>query len=202
MEIDDGAYLVRLARAALTLWVEEGLATRPPEPPEGLTLRRALWVGLYAYPDRAHWGSMGVLNDPPTVVEATVNAALLLGRQPQQGPPLTPEALAGHTLELSITSEPAPVAAEAVEAAVVPGRHGVVIEDAHRRLVLPPPALLSPSAPLPGFLDEVCERCGLPASFWRRPEAEVATFTVECFAEAWPVGPVVRRAPGEAVVRE
>ncbi len=200
MEIDDGSYLLRLARAALTLWVEDAIECAPPEPPDGMEIRRAMWVSLYTYPDHAHRGAMGVLYDPPTVVEAAVNAAILLGRHPQ-GQPVTAETVANHTLEISIASKPNPLSTESVEAAVVPGRHGVVIEDDDRRLVLPPPALTTATT-LPSILDQACERCGLGAAFWRRPETEIATFTVDTFAEQWPVGAVDRRAPGAVPVRK
>ncbi len=201
MDTDDGAYLLRLARAALTLWLEEGVQCTPPVPPEGMEIRRAMWVSLYTYPDHTHRGAMGVLHAPPTVVEAAVNAAILLGRHPQ-GRPVTAETLGEHTLELSIASEPTPLSAGSVEAAVVPGRHGVVIEDDDRRLVLPPPALASATAPLASILDQACERCGLGATFWRRSGTEIAAFTVDTFAEQWPVGPVERRAPGAVSVGE
>jgi len=196
MDTDDGAYLLRLARAALTLWVEEGVKCPPPAPPEGMAVRRVLWVSLYSYPDHLHWGSMGVLHEPPMVVEAAVNAAILLARHPQ-GEPLTAATVANYTLEISIASEPTPVTRSCVEVGVVPGLHGVVIEDADRRLVLPPPALT-----LSDLLDRACERCGLGAFFWRRPETEVATFTVDIFAEQWPVGAVGRRAPSTMAVKE
>jgi len=201
METDDGAYLLRLARAALTLWVEEGVQCTPPEPPDGMAIRRVMWVSLYSYPDHVHAGSMGVLHEPPTVVEAAVNAAILLGRHPQ-GEPITATNLANHTLEISVASEPTPVSRGSVEAAVVPGLHGVVIEDGDRRLVLPPPALTTPAATLADLLDRACSRCGLGSVFWRRPETAVATFTVDIFAEQWPVGEVGRRAPGAVAVRE
>jgi len=200
MENDDGAYLLRLARAALTLWVEEEMQCAPPETPDGMEIRRAMWVSLYTYPDHTHRGAMGILHEPPPVVEAAVNAAILLARHPQ-GQPITVETLASHTLEISIASKPTPLPAGSVEAAVVPGRHGVVIEDDDRRLVLPPPALTTTATALPGILDQACERCGLGATFWRQPETDIATFTVDTFAEQWPVGEVDRRAPGVVSVR-
>lgn len=199
MEIDDGSYLLRLARAALTLWVEDGIECTPPDPPDGMEIRRAMWVSLYTYPEHAHRGAMGVLYDPPPVIEAAVNAAILLARHPQ-GQPVTAETVANHTLEISIASKPSPLSTGSVEAAVVPGLHGVVIEDADRRLVLPPPALTTTAAALPSILDQACERCGLGAAFWRRPGTEIATFTVDTFAEQWPVGEVDRRAPGAVSV--
>jgi len=201
METDDGAYLLRLARAALTLWVEEGMQCAPPEPPDGMEIRRAMWVSLYSYPDHTHRGAMGVLHEPPPVVEAAINAAILLARHPQ-GQPITAETLVSHTLEVSIASKPTPLSAGSVEAAVVPGRHGVVIEDDDRRLVLPPPALTASPTSLPGILDQACARCGLGATFWRQPETGIATFTVDTFAEQWPVGAVDRRAPGAVAVRK
>ena len=199
MNIEDGEFLLRLGRAALTLWLEEDLTTEPPHDlPDSVKIRRGMWVSLYGYPHHIHRASMGVLHDPPEVVEAAMNASLLLA-QPDSGitPQITIEELATSTLELSIASELTPLAPDdAAEMAtrIVPGRHGVILEDEERRVILPPHVVVTAPRTMPGFLDNVCERCGLKPEFWRQPDTLIATFTIEVFAELWPMGQIVHRS--------
>ena len=199
MKLDDGEYLLRLSRAALTLWLEDGLTTTPPDPPpEDLRIRRAMWVSLYTHPHHIHRASMGVLHGPPRIIEAAINAAILLAR-PEHGqtPPLSGSELCESTLELSIASELQPLEPDdltALTTHIVPGRHGVVMEDDERRVILPPHAVVAPPPTMSRFLDEVCERCGLDPEFWRHPDTTLATFTTETFAERWPMGEIERRA--------
>ena len=195
MNLDDGAYLLRLSRAALSLWVEEGLTTRPPDPPpEELRVRRGMWVSLYTHPHHVHRASMGVLHDPPLLTEAAINAAILLAR-PEHGAavPLTTDDLRQATLELSIASELNPVKRNdpaSVATQIVAGRHGVVMEDDERRVILPPQVVVEPRPTMARFLDDVCARCGLDPEFWRQPETILSTFTVQTFAELWPTGEI------------
>jgi AMMECR1 domain-containing protein len=198
MNLDDGEYLLRLSRAALTLWLEEGLTTTPPDPlPDELRVRRPMWVSLYTHPHHIHCASMGVLHDPPAITEAAINAAILLARpEHNRVSPLSSADLRESTLELSIASELRPLEAEdrvLLAEHIVPGRHGVVMEDDERRVILPPHAVVTPPPTMPRFLDEVCERCGLAPEFWRQPDTAVATFTTETFAERWPMGEIERQ---------
>ena len=206
MNVDDGAYLLRLSRAALTLWVEEGLTTKPPDPPpEELRLRRAMWVSLYTHPHHVHRASMGVLHDPPLLTEAAINAAILLAR-PEHGAalPLTPGNLREATLELSIASALNPLKLNdpsSVATQIVAGRHGVVMEDDERRVILPPQVVVTSLPTMARFLDDVCERCGLDPEFWHHPDTTLSTFTVETFAELWPMGEVDLRAEHLAAMK-
>jgi len=198
MKLDDGEYLLRLSRAALTLWLDEGLTATPPNPlPDELRIRRAMWVSLYTHPHHIHCASMGVLHDPPLITEAAINAAILLARPEHgQNPPLTGAELRESTLELSIASELQPLDPDDLTALpdqIVPGRHGVVMEDDERRVILPPHAVVAPPPTMCRFLDEVCERCGLRPEFWRHPDTTLATFTTETFAERWPMGEIERQ---------
>ena len=198
MKIEDGEFLLRLGRAALTLWLEEGLTTEPPDDlPEEVKIRRGMWMTLYGYPHHVHRASMGVLHDPPAIAEAAINASLLLAR-PETGitPQITFNELATSTLELSIASELthlAPDDATDMANLIVPGRHGVILEDEERRVILPPHVVVTSPPTMPRFLDTVCERCGLDPEFWRHPDTVIATFTVEVFAELAPMGEIVRR---------
>ncbi|HEX9592903.1 MAG TPA: AMMECR1 domain-containing protein [bacterium] len=203
MKIEDGEFLLRLGRAALTLWLEEGLTTAPPDDlPDEVQIRRGMWMSLYGYPHRMHRASVGVLHDPPAIVEAAINASILLARPETGGTPqITVADLAASTLELSITSKPTPLAlddATEMVTRIVPGRHGVIMEDEQRRVILPPHIVVTTPPTMPRFLDRICERCGLDPEFWRHPDTVVATFTIEVFAELWPVGEIVHRDVLEA----
>jgi AMMECR1 domain-containing protein len=203
MKIEDGEFLLRLGRAALTLWLEEGLTTKPPDAlPDEMQIRRGMWISLYSHPQRIHRASMGVLHDPPAIVEAAINASILLA-QPENGvtPEISLEELSASTLEISVASELTPLAqddARSMTTRIVPGRHGVILEDDERRVILPPHVVVAPPPTIPRFLDTMCQQCGLDPEFWRRPDTMVATFTMEVFAELWPMGEIVHRETLEA----
>jgi AMMECR1 domain-containing protein len=203
MNIEDGEFLLRLGRAALTLWLEEGLTTEPPDYlPDQVQIHRGMWMSMYSHPHHIHRASMGVLHDPPAIVEATINASILLAR-PDHGvtPEITAEELAISTLELSVASELKPLAQDSATEMIrriVPGRHGVIMEDDERRVILPPHVVVSPPPTIPRFLDSVCERCGLAPEFWRQPDTVLATFTMEAFVELSPMGEIVHRDALEA----
>lgn len=72
--------------------------------------------------------------------------------------------------------------AQELKQKLVPGKHGVVIHRAGRSAVFLPQVWKQ----LPKkeqFLENLCIKCGLPASAWRDPGTEVSVYEAEYFSE-------------------
>jgi AmmeMemoRadiSam system protein A len=82
-------------------------------------------------------------------------------------------------IEISVLSEPFPIAAAGIEV----GWHGLlVIRGKKRGLLLPQVARERGWSPQK-FLEETCRKAGLEASAAQHPETQVLAFTAEVFSE-------------------
>ena len=90
-----------------------------------------------------------------------------------------PEEVAELTIEISVLTPFEEIAPEKV----VPGTHGLVIQQGNRRGLLLPQVATEHGLSRERFLEETCVKAGLPRDAWRDAATRVFAFTAEVFSE-------------------
>jgi len=187
-ELDQQA-LLRLARQSL----EEGVRRhRLPEiesPPEGLREHRGAFVTLRNV--QRLRGCIGMVEafQPlyQTVVECTASAAL----HDPRFDPVAPHELPDLHIEISVLSALVDISPYQVEV----GRHGLLVSEGSIRGVLLPQVPVEWDWDRERFLEETCQKAGLPKNAWRYG-ARIQAFTVQLVNESAHAAFASPRAPG------
>jgi len=171
--------LAALARAALAAALRGDPAPAPPAG-TGLTVRRGAFVTLRKA--GALRGCIGHLADDRPVVEVVLEMAVAAALDDPRFPPVTVEELMQITVEVSVLTPPRPLA-PVDPAAVVVGRHGLIVRHRGAAGVLLPQVAVEHDLDALAFLEAVCRKAGLGPGAWRHPEAEVLVFEAEVVDE-------------------
>ncbi len=179
--------LLTLARETITQAVrDQPLPTVPPEEmTERLQAPGASFVTLHTKAGalRGCIGSLAAYR--PLVEDVQANALAAAFRDPRF-PPVSERELAKLVVEVSVLSDPQPLAFDGPEDLVRklrPGVDGVVLRRGwHRATFLPQ---VWEQLPVPEvFLSQLCYKAGLPLDAWKQPGIEVEVYQVEKFSEA------------------
>jgi len=177
--------LLTLARRALEQAVTEGtLPSVPDEFAPKLREPRGCFVTLEK--DHQLRGCIGHIFPKEALAQAVIdnarNAALLDSRFS----PVTPDELDAIEIEISVLTEPRPLAFGSPEdllARLRPGVDGVVLEIGMRRSTFLPQVWEKLPDPVQ-FLDHLAAKAGNPPNAWRGSDVAVQTYQAEAFTEA------------------
>lgn len=111
-----------------------------------------------------------------TVTQCAIGAALHDPRFPSLGV----DDLPSLEIEISVLSESAPIAPDAIQ----PGRHGLLVMNGTRRGLLLPQVAVEHRWSGERFLAETCEKAGLHRDAWRDAETQILAFTADVFSDA------------------
>ena len=148
-------------------------------PHEGIFVeRRGLFVTLHVR-GRLQ-GCIGVTEAKEPLGEAIVRCAASAAREDPRFAPMTPDQLAGLSIEISLLSKLEPISPESIEI----GRHGLFIELHAQRGLLLPQVAIEHQLTREQFLEETCRKAGLRREAWQDPEARLQGFTCDVFSES------------------
>lgn len=173
---EEQAALLKIARAA----VEDAAAGREPAPldlaglPPALTRPRACFVTLYTA-DGDLRGCTGTLTARRPLAEEVSAMAVQTALYDPRFMPVRSEEVPGLRIEISILTPARPLAfdrPEDIPRLLRPGVDGVVLMVGGRRATFLPQVWEKIPDPH-RFLDMLCQKMGLPAGAWRRPDVEV-----------------------------
>jgi len=99
-------------------------------------------------------------------------------------PPVAPDELPDVALEISVLSEPVPLAPPVESTGIVVGRDGLIVRRGRHIGLLLPQVAREYRWGAEAFLTATCRKAGLPPQGWREPGTEVFTFQADVFGEA------------------
>ena len=170
--------LLELARQAIAEAVVRQERT-PYVAAEGIfSERRGVFVTLHLR-GRLR-GCIGVVEAHEPLGEALAHCAASAALHDPRFSPVRPDELPGLQIEISLLSPPAPIRPGEIKI----GTHGLLISNGKHRGLLLPQVAIEHKFGGEQFLEETCEKAGLPPNAWRRPETEILGFTCEVFSEA------------------
>jgi len=191
----DGIAAVRLARRSIAAAVGRALPDAPGSVPTDFDEPRGVFVTIRRHPSGALRGCIGFPLPRYPLATAIDRAARSAALDDPRFPPLGPDELDAVTVEVSVLTVPAPIAARSPEEtirSVVVGRDGLIVEGRGASGLLLPQVAPEQGWNAEELLDGTCEKAGLPRGAWRSPTVRVYRFEAEVFAETSPSGPVER----------
>jgi AmmeMemoRadiSam system protein A len=126
-------------------------------------------------------GCLGVLDMRASLVDEVVRCARDSATVDPRFPPMTADELPSASIDISVLG-PLEEIDPAAENAIAIGRHGLVVEQGHRRGLLLPQVAVEWGWTVEEFLAHTCRKAGLPPDAWRK-RAKVFRFDAEVFGE-------------------
>ena len=198
LSLQQGAYLVSVARKTVETVVTHGRVPRREEMPpwqdgaDGfLRSQRGVFVTLTDSLGGLR-GCIGLPYPVKPLEDAIVHAAVGAATYDPRFPRVRPSELASLTVEVSALTEPEAMTCYKLDLPrhVRIGTDGLIVSGMGTSgLLLPQVATEMGLAP-DVFLSLTCEKAGLPPDAWLTPDVQVKRFQAEIFAEASPRGEV------------
>ena len=179
--------LLELARRTLTT-----VAANPASPGPELDLatvspklaeKRACFVTLTK--NGVLRGCIGHILPKEALCQAVIDNARSAALMDPRFNPVRPDEVAGIKIEISVLSEPQPLAFSSPEdllSKLKPHQDGVVLRIGGRAATFLP-QVWEQIADKVQFLDHLAEKAGCPPGAWRGPDTSVSIYHVECFQE-------------------
>lgn len=193
---DDGAYLVLLARQAISEYFKTGKKTMPDRRGGALSEKRGVFVTLETYPAKELRGCIGYPMPIKELALSVVDCALAAAFEDPRFPQLEGKELEKLVVEVSVLSVPEEIKVKKPEEYVKKikvGRDGLMIEYGYSSGLLLPQVPVEWNWDEKEFLCEVCQKAGLPPDMWLSPSAKISSFTAQIFTEEKPSGKVSQK---------
>jgi hypothetical protein len=203
LSLEEGKYLVELARSAVREYLKTGKCVKAPEDTQKKLYEQC---GVFVTINRVKNGEKelrGCIGYPyPTnpLVEAVIDSAINSATQDPRFYPLSLGELDKVVFEVSVLTSPEAVEAKKPEEYVTKievGKHGLIVEKGIFK------GLLLPQVPVEWgwceeeFLCQCCIKAGLPPDSWLTKGAKIYKFSAIIFEEETPGGEVKRKFLGE-----
>jgi AmmeMemoRadiSam system protein A len=172
--------LLHLARESVVARVSRTDASLPPLPVID-AFPQATGVFVTLKRRGALRGCLGVLQMRGSLAEEVARCACDSATVDPRFPPLTPGELAEVSLEISVLGRLEPVDPGPAGGFEI-GRHGLVVEQGHRRGLLLPQVAVEWGWTPEQFLRQTCRKAGLAPDAWQNG-AEVFRFDADVFGE-------------------
>ncbi len=196
--LEDGKYLVKLARQAIEVYLHERRELPVPgDAPEKLKEKAGVFVTLETYPMHELRGCIGYPEPVYPLVEATIKAAIAAATQDPRFYPVSLKELGHCTIEVSVLTKPELLKVDSPKEypeKVEVGRHGLIVERGLARGLLLPQVPVDEGWTSEEFLSHTCMKAGLMPDCWLDEETKIYTFEGIVFAETSPKGEVVERS--------
>ncbi len=199
--MEEGEYLVRLARKSIEHYMERGSVLEVDPPYPKLKSSCGAFVTLNTYPEGNLRGCIGYPEPVLPLYRAVIRAAIAAAFEDPRFPPLAKEELDRVTVEVSILTPPERID-DRVESRldlprlVVVGKHGLIVRRGMYSGLLLPQVAVEYSWDSEEFLSQTCMKAGMWVDCWLKEGTEVYRFAAEIFEEEEPRGRVVRREIG------
>jgi uncharacterized protein len=203
LSLEEGKFLVNLARSAVKTYLETGKSVKAPEStPEKLFERCGVFVTINSLKngEKKLRGCIGYPYPTSPLVEAVIDSAVSAATRDPRFYSLSLAELGNVVFEVSVLTPPEPVeAANPKEylAKIKVGEDGLIVEKGMYK------GLLLPQVPVEWewreeeFLCQCCVKAGLPPDSWLTMGSKVYKFQAIIFEEETPQGEVKRLQLGE-----
>jgi uncharacterized protein (TIGR00296 family) len=198
LSLEEGKFLIYLARNAVKEYLETGKTVKAPEStPKKLFERCGVFVTINRLKngDKKLRGCIGYPYPTSPLVEAVIDSAINAATQDPRFYPLSLSELGEVVFEVSVLTPPEAVEVKKPEeyvAKIKVGEDGLIVEKGIFK------GLLLPQVPVEWewceeeFLCQCCVKAGLPPDSWLTKGAKIYKFQAIIFEEETPQGEVKR----------
>lgn len=199
LTLEEGEFLVRLARKAAETYLEKGEILKVPgNLPAKLKERCGVFVTINSVADERHQlrGCIGFPNPTNMLARAVIESAISSATQDPRFLPMSVKELDQVAFEVSVLTPPEPVEVENPQdyhSKIKVGRDGLIVERTYCKGLLLPQVPVDLNWDEETFLCECCVKAGLPPDSWLLKGTKVYRFEAIIFEETSPKGKIQRK---------
>lgn len=198
LSLDEGKFLINLARITVKEYLENGKTVKPPkDTPKKLFERCGVFVTINSVRngEKQLRGCIGYPYPTSPLVEAVIDSAINAATEDPRFYPLSLDELGNVVFEVSVLTPPEPVEVDNPKeyiSKIKVGEDGLIVEKGFYK------GLLLPQVPVEWgwceeeFLCQCCVKAGLPPDSWLTKGAKIYKFKAIIFEEESPLGEVKR----------
>ncbi len=198
LTVDEGRYLIRIAREAIKEYVSTRKELTPPSQlPIILTEKRGVFVTLYniSSGEKQLRGCIGFPYPHLPLVEATIKAAISAATKdyrfhPPYGPgPVTIKELPDIIVEVSVLTKPELLTVKTPReypSLITIGKDGLIVEAGIFSGLLLPQVAVEYGWNAEEFLSHCCQKAGLLSDCWLDEKTKIYKFQAQIFSEKTP----------------
>jgi len=196
LTLEEGKFLVNLARQTVTEYLKKGKVLQVPE---SVSTKLMEPCGVFVTLNSLHNGAKtlrGCIGLPyPTtpLVQAVIEAALSAATRDPRFPPVTPQELDQLIFEVSVLTPPERVTVEKptdFPSKIKVGQDGLIIEKSYCKGLLLPQVPVELNWNEEEFLCQCSMKAGLPPDSWLLKDTKIYRFQAIIFEEALPKGQI------------
>ena len=198
-DLQEGAFLVKLARDAVTKYITKSETIPPPAPITGRLKENS---GVFVTIEKLEGNSRmlrGCIGYPMPILpllEATIDSAINAAVNDPRFPPLDATELDEVVFEVSILTPLTLLRVKNTKeypTLIKVGREGLVIEKGYCKGLLLPQVPVEEGWDAETFLSACCMKAGLQPDEWLSKDTKVESFTADVFTEETPKGKIVTK---------
>jgi uncharacterized protein (TIGR00296 family) len=198
LSLEEGKFLIKLARNAVNEKLEKGKTIQPPkETPRKLFEQCGVFVTIStpSHGEKMLRGCIGYPYPTSPLVEAVIDSAINAATQDPRFEPMNLKELSRVVFEVSVLTPPERVEVKNPKdylSKIKVGEDGLIVEKGFYR------GLLLPQVPIEWgwceeeFLCQCCVKAGVPPDSWLTKDAKIYKFKAIIFEEETPLGEVKR----------
>ena len=195
LEYEDGAFLVKIARRAIELYLTMQRILEPPsDTPEKLMKNGMAFVTIEKLigERKELRGCIGFLEPRNPLIETVIKAAISAATEDPRFEPMTIDELENSVIEVSVLSPYTEIKDPLNEVEI--GRHGIyIVHGILNRGVLLPQVPIDYCWDVETYLAEGCLKAGLAPDAWMSKRTKIYVFEAMIFMEVKPKGEVIIR---------
>ncbi len=201
--LEDGKYLVGLARRTVETYLKTGVKIVPPQNLDSkyyeklgvfVTIERIGYTGTRVFKELR--GCIGYPYPIKPLVEALIDSAVSAAVEDPRFPPMKFKELDNVVFEVSVLSKPEELKVKnraELPKLIVIGKDGLIVEYGWFKGLLLPQVPVEYKWDVETFLAETCMKAGLPPDSWLLSDVKVYRFEAAIFCEKTPKGEIVKR---------
>ncbi len=183
ISIENGEYLVGIAKEAVLNYLENGEVIPIPEDcPEELKEKLGVFVTLNK--NNQLRGCIGYPEPVESAIQATINVAIAAATEDPRFLPVTLQEYPKLTFEVTVLTKPELIAVEKPEQyleEIEIGKDGLIIEKGFSKGLLLPQVATENNMDIEDFLAHTCMKAGISADSWLDASCDVYKFQGQIF---------------------
>lgn len=176
---EEKKYLLSLSRKIVTLKSEGKSIQEEDYFSASLKLPTGLFVTLYK--SQQLRGCIGYVEGIKPLQNAVAEMSVSAAFEDPRFPPVDKDEVKDIVIEISVLS-PLETISDTTEIEI--GKHGLIIEKGFMRGLLLPQVATEYDWDVLTFLEQTCQKAGLPTDAWKDKETKIQIFSAEIFSEA------------------
>ena len=179
---EEKKYLLGLARRIIVLKAEG----KEYQEEEYYSTSLKLQTGLFVTLNKSHQlrGCIGYVEGIKPLQKAVVEMSIAAAFEDPRFPPVEKDEIKSIEIEISVLS---PLETISDTSQIEIGTHGIIIEQGLMRGLLLPQVATDYDWDTQTFLEQTCQKAGLPADAWKEESTTIQIFSADIFSEADPL---------------